>query len=86
MTLLLLLLLQRLRPMAEITLKNRELGPELAMQIAEDRAPGGFSRVEDVMSREEMAAITENYKRSAGFDSTSVNTRPSYLKPAAQPL
>ncbi len=71
---------RRLKPMAEITLKNRELGPELAMQIAEDRAPYGFKYVEDVISREEMAAITENYKRSAGFDSASVNTRPSYLK------
>ena len=71
---------QRLKPMAAITLKNRELGPELAMQIAEDRAPGGFNKVEEVISREEMAAITENYKRSAGFDSESVNTRPSYLQ------
>jgi len=72
--------IQRLKPMAEITLKNRELGPELAMQIAEDRAPQGFTNVEDVISREEMAAITENYKRAAGFDSASVNTRPSYLQ------
>lgn len=71
---------QRLKPMSEITLKNRELGPELAMQIAEDRAPNGFKNVEDVMSREEMAAITENYKRSAGFDSASVNSRSSYLR------
>ena len=71
---------QRLQPMAEITLKNRELGPELAMQIAEDRAPDGFKHVEDVISKEEMAAITENYKRSAGFDSASVNTRPSLLQ------
>ena len=72
--------IQRLKPMAAITLKNRELGPELAMQIAEDRAPDGFHNVEEVISREEMAAITENYKRSAGFDSASVNTRPSYLQ------
>lgn len=71
---------QRLKPMAEITLKNRELGPELAMQIAEDRAPNGFANVEEVISRDEMAAITENYKRSAGFDSASVNNRPSYLQ------
>ena len=66
--------------MAAITLKNRELGPELAMQIAEDRAPQGFSNVEELISREGMAAITENYNRSAGFDSASVNTRPSYLQ------
>ncbi len=73
---------QRLKPMSEITLKNRELGPELAMQIAEDRAPGGFKNVEEVISREEMGATTENYKRAARFDSASVNTRPSYLQTA----
>ena len=72
--------IQRLKPMSEITLKNRELGPERAMQIVEDRAPDGFKQVEDVISIEEMAAITENYKRSAGFDSASVNTRASYLQ------
>ena len=71
---------QRLKLMNEITLKNRELGPERAMQIVEDRAPEGFKQVEDVISRDEMAAITENYKRSAGFDSASVNTRASYLQ------
>ena len=70
----------RLEPMTAVTLKNREHGPELALQIAEDRAPDGFKNVEDVISREEMAAITENYKRAAGFDSNSVNTRPSYLQ------
>ena len=65
---------------SEITLKNRELGPKHAMQIVEDRAPDGFGQVEDVISIEEMAAITENYKRSAGFDSESVNERASYLR------
>ena len=71
---------QRLKPMSQITLKNRELGPERAMQIVEDRAHDGFSHVENVISREEMAAITDNYKRSAGIDSASVNTRRSYLQ------
>ena len=71
--------LERLAPMAAITLKNRELGPELAMQIAEERAPQGFGHIEEVIPREEMASITETYKRAAGFDSASVNSRPSFL-------
>ncbi len=70
---------ERLKPMAEVTLKNRELGPELAMQIAETRAPQGFERIEDVIPREELARITETYKRAAGLDVTSVNGRPSFL-------
>ena len=65
--------------MAAITLKNRELGPEMAMQIAEERSPQGFANIDDVIPREEMAAITETYKRAAGFDSASVNSRPSFL-------
>jgi 2-polyprenyl-6-methoxyphenol hydroxylase-like FAD-dependent oxidoreductase len=74
---------ERLQPMAEITLRNRELGPELAMQLVEDRAPNGFDRVEDVIPREEMAAITEGYKKRAGFDSETLNNRPSYIPRSA---
>ena len=70
---------ERLKPMAQITLKNRELGPEIAMQIAEERAPGGFDNIEDIIPREEMARITESYKRAAGLDSATVNNRPSFL-------
>jgi 2-polyprenyl-6-methoxyphenol hydroxylase-like FAD-dependent oxidoreductase len=70
---------ERLEPMAQITLQNRDLGPEEAMQLAEDRAPNGFRNVEEVIPRQEMEAITESYKKRAGFDSASVNTRPSYI-------
>jgi 2-polyprenyl-6-methoxyphenol hydroxylase-like FAD-dependent oxidoreductase len=69
----------RLEPMANITLQNRELGPEAAMQLAEERAPNGFERVEDVIPSEEMAAITEGYKKKAGLDSKTVNERPSFV-------
>jgi hypothetical protein len=72
--------------MANITLQNRELGPEAAMQLAEERAPNGFARVEDVISREEMAAITEGYKRKAGFDAQSVNERPSFVLARTSPF
>ncbi len=57
---------------------NRELRPKRAMQIVENSAPDGFKQGKNVISRQEMAAITENTKRSAGFD--SANTRPSYLQ------
>ena len=48
------------------------------MQIVENSAPDGFKQGKNVISRQEMAAITENTERSAGFD--SANTRPSYLQ------
>jgi 5-methylphenazine-1-carboxylate 1-monooxygenase len=70
---------ERLAPMNEITLQNRQMGPELAMQVAEERAPEGFANIEEVISKQEMAAITDTYKRKAGLDAASVNTRPSYI-------
>ncbi len=48
------------------------------MQIVENSAPDGFKQCKDVISGQKMAEITENTKRSAGFD--SANTRPSYLQ------
>ena len=48
------------------------------MQIVENSAPDGCKQGKDVISRQKMAEITENTKRSAGFD--SANTRPSYLQ------
>ena len=65
--------------MSEITLKNRQLGPEAAMQVVEDRAPNGFKRVEDVISQEEMENITSSFKKLAGFDREQVNNRPSIV-------
>lgn len=33
---------------AEIVLSNREQGPEVALQLVEDRAPESFSKLDDV--------------------------------------
>ncbi len=69
--------------MSEITLRNRQLGPEAAMQVVEERAPGGFKNVEDVISKAEMEEITGSFKKLAGFDREQVNTRPPIVKPHA---
>jgi len=71
---------ERLPSMSEITLRNREMGPELAMHLAEERAPRGFMNIDEVISREEMTAITDSYKRKAGLDAASVNARPSFVE------
>jgi len=52
---------------AEIVLANREHGPERVLDLAEERAPGGFARVEDVFAPGELAEIAARYKRVAGF-------------------
>ena len=50
-----------------IVLANRGLGPELPMQLVEERAPDGFADIADVISAAEIVAVTEGYRRTAGF-------------------
>jgi 5-methylphenazine-1-carboxylate 1-monooxygenase len=47
---------------------NRRQGPEVVMQIVEERAPHGFDRLEDVITRQELEDIAQRYKVIAGFD------------------
>ena len=50
-----------------IVLANRQLGPEAPMQLVHERAPDGFADIDDVISRDEILAVTEGYRRTAGF-------------------
>jgi hypothetical protein len=45
------------------------------MQTVEERAPGGFARIEDVLSAEELREAAAAYKRIAGFDKEALNNR-----------
>jgi hypothetical protein len=63
--------------MNAITMRNRKFGPAIVMEIAEQRAPQGFARIEDVMTYRELADIAHAYKVEAGFDPTAVNQRAS---------
>ncbi len=57
----------RLPPTSAIVEANRGLGPERPMQLVEERAPNGFDRIDDVITRSEIDEITEGYRRTAGF-------------------
>jgi len=63
--------------MNEVILRNRQYGPEIVMQMAEDRAPGGFARIEDVIPRRELEEIAASFKRAAGFDPETLNRQKS---------
>jgi len=63
---------ERLPATAAIVAANRKQGPEEVMTIVEARAPNGFDRLEDVVSREELETIAAKYKQVAGFDKASV--------------
>ena len=70
---------ERRPAMNDVTLRNRNLGPEAAMQLAEERAPNGFHRVNDVISPHELDAIVASFATAAGLDVETVNRRPSYV-------
>jgi 2-polyprenyl-6-methoxyphenol hydroxylase-like FAD-dependent oxidoreductase len=52
---------------AAIVRANRGLGPELPMKLVHERAPEGFSDIGAVISPDEIAQVTEEYRRTAGF-------------------
>jgi len=60
---------------SKIVLLNRQNGPEQVMQIAEDRAPDGFNRVNDVIPQAELEEIAARYKQTAGFTVDEVKAK-----------
>ncbi len=64
----------RLGPAAAVVWSNRQLGPEVVMQLVEERAPHGFDRLEDVITRRELEEIAQRYKVIAGFDRERLDT------------
>lgn len=62
----------RLPATASIVIANRGNGPEQCMQMAEERAPAGFNRVEDVFAEGELENISARYKAVAGFSREAV--------------
>ncbi len=64
--------------MNALVLANRQRGPEQVLQLVEQRAPKGFTRIEDVMTREELDSIAFRYRQTAGFDAETLNAAPSW--------
>lgn len=60
-----------------VVLASRGIGPERCLELVEDSAPEGFEHLDEVVSRHELEEISRAFKRTAGFDSESLNNRPS---------
>jgi 2-polyprenyl-6-methoxyphenol hydroxylase-like FAD-dependent oxidoreductase len=58
---------ERLPKTAEIVRSNRVNGPEQVMDVVAERAPDGFTRLDDVIAPEELASIVGGYAQLAGF-------------------
>ncbi|WP_462409587.1 flavin-dependent oxidoreductase [Neobacillus sp. Marseille-QA0830] len=65
----------RLEPTANIVMANRKNGPEVVMQIVEERAPHGFENLHDIISQKELEDIANRYKQIAGFDREKLNRK-----------
>ncbi len=72
---------QRLPATAQVVLANRASGPERSMEIVAERAPNGFTRLDEVISQEELNEIAGQYRRMAGFDPSTLNERSSLSVP-----
>ena len=66
--------LRRMPQASEIVRMNRQQGPDVILDLLEQRAPHGFGNIEDVMPRAELAAILDRYKQAAGHAQTPVRS------------
>jgi 2-polyprenyl-6-methoxyphenol hydroxylase-like FAD-dependent oxidoreductase len=70
---------ERIAAMNDIILRNRNFGLESGLQLAEERAPDGFANIADVLTQEELQSTAINFKRAAGLDLETVNSRESIV-------
>lgn len=76
----------RLPPTSRIIMANRGNGPDQVLQLAHERAPGGFENVYDVILKEELDEIGAQYKKIAGFEMEAVNTKAKQTEGTAEKL
>ncbi|SDU48537.1 flavin-dependent oxidoreductase [Stappia sp. ES.058] len=67
---------ERREATAKIVLANRADGPDRILDIVAERAPEGFDRIDDVLTREERVEAAAGYKQVAGFSVEALNARP----------
>jgi 2-polyprenyl-6-methoxyphenol hydroxylase-like FAD-dependent oxidoreductase len=70
----------RIAAMNDMIISNRSLGLEIILQQAEERAPDGFAKITDVISQQDLEATAINFKKAAGFDVETVNSRESFVE------
>jgi 5-methylphenazine-1-carboxylate 1-monooxygenase len=71
---------QRIAAMNDMIIRNRNLGLEQVLQMAEERAPGGFKHINDVLTQDELQHTAASFKKVAGFDVETVNSRESFVE------
>jgi 2-polyprenyl-6-methoxyphenol hydroxylase-like FAD-dependent oxidoreductase len=65
---------------AQVVLTNRSDPPDAILREVWQRSGGKrFDRIEDVISSAELQAISDRYKKVAGFDRETLRARPSFV-------
>jgi 2-polyprenyl-6-methoxyphenol hydroxylase-like FAD-dependent oxidoreductase len=67
----------RLPTVNAIVLANRDMPADRLLHLVSLRAPGGFGRIEDVLSAAELAAFDQAYRSTTLPDVAELNSRPS---------
>jgi 5-methylphenazine-1-carboxylate 1-monooxygenase len=64
---------ERLNAANAVVLKSRTAPPDNILKVVHERSGGRpFQNIDDLISTAELAAITDDYKRVAGFDRASL--------------
>ena len=61
------------------------MGPELPMKLVEERAPDGFTLIDEVISPEEILEVTLGYREASGMALADLQTRRSVVDHLAPP-
>ena len=68
----------------KVVLTNRTAGPDAILDVIEERCGGEFAKIEDVISREELAEHAATYKKIAGFAVDTLNAAPEIIPEGAR--
>ncbi|WP_020661485.1 flavin-dependent oxidoreductase [Amycolatopsis benzoatilytica] len=74
---------QRRPATAAIAQSNRKAGPHRCQDLVEERAPDGFNDILDVMTRQELEGIADDYKLTTGSEIDRLNNRESLSVPSS---
>jgi 2-polyprenyl-6-methoxyphenol hydroxylase-like FAD-dependent oxidoreductase len=67
---------ERLAAANKVVLMNRTAPPDTILKVVHERSGGQpFRHIDDIVSQEELAAITDGYKVVAGFDKASLGAK-----------
>jgi 2-polyprenyl-6-methoxyphenol hydroxylase-like FAD-dependent oxidoreductase len=65
----------RIPATSSIVLATRDMPVDQVLDIVHDRAPGGFDRIEDVLSAAELARLRDGYRATSLQDVAALNAR-----------